>query len=80
MFGVFYVDIYRQPPFSRIRGISGLEIYEKIIPDSHHHHIFVIDATVYVLILVDSTLEEIVIAHHVVVDLKPFLFFECENM
>jgi hypothetical protein len=58
-----------------MRGISGLKLnvkMQEIIPDQHHYHIFVIDVINYVLILVDNTLEEIVIVHHIVVDLKPF--------
>ncbi len=80
MFGVFYVDIHRQPPFPRMRGISGLAIYVKIkeiIPDQHHHRIFVVNVTVYALLLVKNVPGAIVIAQHiVVVDLKPFLSFE----
>ncbi len=77
MFGVFYVDIHRQPPFPRMRGISGLAIYAKIIPDQHHHRIFVVNVIVYALILVENVPGAIVIAQNiVVVDLKPFLSFE----
>ncbi len=46
---------------------------KKILPDQHHHRVFVKDVIICVLILVDSALEAIVIAQNVVVGWKPFL-------
>lgn len=88
MFGGFTsIYVYRQPPFSRMGGISGLRIHAQIhktIPDKHHHHIFVIDVTISVLVRVDNVLGAIVIAQYIVVDWQPFLIFkgkyaECER-